>query len=114
VTEGWWKIDAGTCHTYDNRFQARYMFWFATSDQFNNPPDFPNNTPQIMSEPCYCVPDFVAHGGSGAFTYEDENVKDDPTGQNDHCISLTNSDHRWVKFRVVDTWVDPTVNFTGQ
>jgi uncharacterized membrane protein len=115
VTQGWWKLQPGACQTFENRFNARYMFWYGFSTQFNNTMFMviPSSTAEVMSSSWYCVPNYF-HPSPG-FTFEQENVKDDPTGRNDHCEDATADGPRlWVKFRPVDTWVNPSIEFTGQ
>src|SRR5689334_11657991 len=29
VSRGWWYVEPGQCQTFDNPFNARYMYWFA-------------------------------------------------------------------------------------
>ena len=109
VTKGWGTIAPGACHTLENPFKARYMYWFGFSTKFNStemqagsivkPPLGPN---------LYCIPKF--EHGSSSFTFEDENVR--PTDQGDPCEA--SGKNMWATFRPVDTWVDATVNFTGQ
>lgn len=117
VTRGWASIAPGTCHSFDNPFNARYMFWFGYSTQYHN--DVfgtgwtPASTVAATQNPvAWCVPNFFKN--APGFTYERENTKvDDPTGATDYCVGA-DTPNMWVYFNMVDTWIDPTVNFTGQ
>src|SRR5690348_6984232 len=35
VSRGWWTVEPGQCQTFDNPFNARYMFWFAFAHGLN-------------------------------------------------------------------------------
>jgi len=111
VTRGWRAIEAGACYTFQNPFDARYMFWFGWSTQYNNNAIAVGTITSPQGDPTrFCITDYFEPTVPG-FTFEAENVKD-PTFQTDACRS--SGKNNWVSFKMVDTWVDPTVNFTGQ
>jgi uncharacterized membrane protein len=110
VTRGWGTIDAGACHTYENPFEARYMFWFGFSTQYNNNAIAVGSITSPQGDPTrFCVTDYF--NPAPGFTFEAENLKD-LTFQTDACRS--SGKNIWVSFNMVDTWVNATVNFTGQ
>jgi|SRR5580658_3601923 uncharacterized membrane protein len=105
VSIGWWAIAPGACHSFDNPFSARYMFWYGFTPQYvvpklawttNGGSDF------------FCVANYnvtTAH----AFTFEDENAS--PLT----CQGRTTQDgaNIWQNVRKVDLVVNPLVNFDG-
>ena len=110
VTRGWGTVEPDTCHTYENPFSARYMFWFGFSTQYNNNAIAVGTITSPQGDPTrFCVTDYF--NPAPGFTFEAENVKD-PTFLTDACRSA--GKNIWVSFAMVDTWVDATVNFTGQ
>jgi len=96
VSHGWWNIEAGACHTFDNPFNARYMFWFAYTPSYQS-------TPEDPSKIHFCIP---IGSPPKAFTFEEENVSKET------CSAAGNT--WWITANRVDTWINATVDFTGQ
>jgi uncharacterized membrane protein len=94
VSRGFWPVGVGRCQSFDNPFNARYMFWFALEH------DTPRSHPIIDDATAIHM---CASGK--AFTFEDENVSQDACEKSPIRI--------WVLPKKVDTAVDPNVNFTG-
>jgi uncharacterized membrane protein len=110
VTKGWEAIAPGACHTFENPFNARYMFWFGTSTKFNSDEMQAGNIVKPSMDPnLYCIPRF--DHGAPPFVFEDENARV-PPDQTDPCEA--SGKNMWADFRSVDTWVSSTINFTGQ
>ncbi len=118
ISRGWYGIEPGACTTIENPFGARYMFWFAFSPQFNADMSAAVAMRNSTASESFCVPNYFAAGKLPDFTYEDENESlaacdrigaDDPTAQ-----ASGQGKTLWITPRNTDTWVDATVNFTGQ
>jgi uncharacterized membrane protein len=118
VSQGWRTVDAQKCTTVSNPFDARYIFWFSYSaaqsqseaDSKYSARKGMHDAPSLES---ICVTDFFGRSGD-AFTFEDEN---ESVAACDHAggsgaVGLGKT--LWVATHKVDTWVDPTVNFTGE
>ena len=109
VSTGWTDIQPGTCITFPNPFNARYMFWYAVSKGFNDNEIVARSMADSPSPEKFCVTDYF---GSviRAFTFEQENVSAAA------CLSPSTGNangNLWPNARLVDTWVNATVNFTG-
>ena len=114
VSTGWTNVATGTCFTFPNPFNARYVFWFAATQEYNI--DYfqvlamRNNN----ATDNFCVTNYFNDGSNGKipdFTFEDENAARDACSP-----PSTNPTNRqlWVNTKKVDTWVNATVNFTGK
>jgi uncharacterized membrane protein len=116
VTIGWKTLDPGACGTFDNPFNARYMYWFGTSKDFHdNIMAVGNETYYASPQERFCVTNYFSSTRGTTvrnFTFESENVKD-PSGMSASDACQGAGDNLWVRFRSVDTWVNPTVDFTG-
>jgi hypothetical protein len=115
VSRGWSFFEPGQCGMFPNPFGARYMFWFGFSKGYHDSeiaamfmrnPDLPLH---------FCVTSyFVGDTQVPAFTYEDENAS---VAACDLAGGVTPSERGHtlvVTPQTVDTWVNATVNFTGQ
>jgi uncharacterized membrane protein len=104
VSIGWWGIAAGACHSFDNPFSARYMFWYGFTPL--------NASPKLAwtanGIDFFCVANYLGTTAH-AFTYEDENASQAA------CQSRANQDgaNIWESVRKVDLIVNPLVNFDG-
>ena len=115
VSRGWSFVEPGQCGTFENPFGARYMFWFGFSKGFHDS----EIAAMFMRNPNlplhFCVSRyFVGDRQVSAFTYEAENIS---VAACDSAGGVTPSEpgHTlWVTPETVDTWVNATVNFTGQ
>lgn len=115
VSRGWMTIEVGQCATIPNPFNARYVYWFPT---FNIYDDRVRAMRTADAPQHFCVNNFLYPSGPApvasmpvpAFTYERENESaaacDTDTSMDAHNF--------WVIPREVDTWVNPTVDFTPQ
>jgi len=120
VSTGWWHVDAGQCYTFANPFSARYMFWFGFTPNFNGAPILSspdahasNSSPQwtTNSDVQFCVTSFFSNPThvnhmTPSFTFEDENESESACHRSAYAL--------WLPARKVDTWVNATVDFTGQ
>jgi uncharacterized membrane protein len=116
VTRGWWQIEPGACHTFQNPFNARYMYWFGFSSEYHNIYKGWNSTQinaaNAMKNPlAWCLNNFVLTDTVLGFTYELENTKSNDPALDRCTVKMSNY---WEEFNLVDTWIDPKVNFTGQ
>ena len=114
VSKGWFHVNPRECATFANPFGARYMFWFGFSTDGKG---LNTNRSAVIggdgSRPKYCVTNhFNSHANhmTPNFTYEIENESAA------ECVRAGGStkDSLWVTPRLVDTWVDATVDFNGQ
>lgn len=116
VTRGWLRIEAGACHTFQNPFNARYMYWYGF-DSHRNPSGPSTSADTAMTNPLvWCVNNYWYI--NAPFTYEIENSKtNDSENVVNHCnfsnSAATDFTGYWVYFNLVDTWVAPRVNLTG-
>jgi uncharacterized membrane protein len=102
VSRGWREIAPGECHDFSNPFGARYMFWFGWGKK-NGGVDAEKLAESRTGTSEFCAGNFVtADGNVSGFTYESENTSETTCKQ---------ANGFWVAPLVVDTWVDPTVNF---
>jgi hypothetical protein len=106
VSHGWWLVAPGSCDPIENPFKARYMFWFGISKGLND--NYENvQAMESATGRHFCIPWYFSTDGKStkSFTLEDENAS-------------LNTCHAgaarlWVVPQMVDTAVDPIVNFTG-
>lgn len=106
VSRGWYELEAGACTSMDNPFHARYMFWYGWGKGLNDNEYsviFMRN-PEVRV-PKFCVKNYFTNGKVRAFTFEPENAS--------IATCDATPDALWVIPKIVDTWVDPAVNFTG-
>jgi uncharacterized membrane protein len=113
VTRGWLKIDTGACHTFQNPFGARYMYWYPLKAH----PDGSGVVAPVdaMKNPlAWCIQDYW--DSDQPFTFEIQNIKDEHTPYFVNNCSPFGGDPKgyWVIFSLVDTWVVPKANFTGR
>ena len=107
ASKGWYVVQPGACRTFSNQFHGRYMYWWGFTNTYNNGLTDtgwwwePEGTRVAL-----CIPD-TRQPTLPAFTYEAENVMNPPA-----CRKL--GKNVWVFPQVVDTWVSPSVTFTGQ
>ena len=118
VSQGWRQVAPQTCTTVSNPFEARYIFWFQMSGaQSQAEADNSYNALKAMhdnpSPESFCINNYFGHE-VGPFTFEDENESvaacDQAGGSGLPLMGKT----LWVEGHNVDTWVDPTVDFTGE
>jgi hypothetical protein len=112
VSRGWFGIAAGTCRTLENPFNARYMFWYAFGHGLNDhQDDMPFLTAKFIKYH-FCINNYFGTEGAPTpdFVFEDENASYEACGTNDFKGDPKNW---WVTTRMVDTWVNATVNFDG-
>ena len=103
ASRGFWIIQPGQCQTFDNPFNARYMFWFAFAHGIND--DMSAITGARTDERLhFCVPNYFG-AQVASFTYEDENVSAAACDQAGNAL--------WVVPRKVDTLIESSVNVTG-
>jgi uncharacterized membrane protein len=95
VSLGWWAVEPGACQTLTDPFDGRYIFWFAFDRRF---------TADQAASASPALPDHFCMG-EHKFTFEDENAS---------AEACTRSDGKWINVRKVDTWVNATVDFSGQ
>lgn len=110
VSRGWWTVEAGECKTFENPFDARYMYWFAVGGGLNSNESMVLSMRNADVPEHLCVNNYFSSGAVPAFTYEDEN-ESAAACDKDESIQAHNL---WITPRNVDTWVGATVNFTGQ
>jgi len=110
VSRGWWVIKPGECKTLENPFDARYMFWFAATAGTNDDAStvLPMRNADVSEH--FCINNYLSGADVPEFTYEDENESADACDK-DGSIQAHNL---WVTPHMVDTWIDATVEFTGQ
>jgi len=113
VSRGWYNVMPGECKTAQNPFDARYMFWFAWSKEFNNDYDI-LVLQRIGDGEHFCIATYFGESGGQSFTYENENVSKDACDVAGGSRPDISSGTDWIKANSVDTWVDATVNFTGK
>jgi uncharacterized membrane protein len=122
VSEGWHEFAPGECQSIANPFDARYMFWFAVSWRKGG-----LNTDLVAVaamhnnalQDSFCIGNYFTTwfdgGPISAFTFEDENASvaacDSARG---NVILVADGKTLWVNGHSTDTWVNPTVDFTGQ
>jgi uncharacterized membrane protein len=117
VSLGWRAVQPGECVTSDNPFNARYMFWFAIGPKVNTEYSDVIAMRASAASEHFCITSFFDRGGHGvkAFTFEVENESveacDQAGGSPD---SNGERSTLWISARKLDTWVNPTVNFTGE
>ena len=115
VSRGWWTIAGGQCQTIDNPFGARYMFWFGMAvGGLNSDPSVVAGMHNHSTPESFCTNDPFLQGAHNAFDFENENVSASACDAAGGNAPATYGKTLWVTARRVDTWVDPTVNFTGQ
>jgi uncharacterized membrane protein len=118
VSRGWWAVGSGACVTADNPFNARYMFWFVIGPEVKNleyPDVVAMRNPALPDH--FCITSFFDRGGRGVtgFTFEDENTSADACDQaGGNPDANGERSTLWINPRNIDTWVNATVNFTGQ
>lgn len=122
VSLGWRTLSPGQCGTFENPFNARYVFWYGVSRNYNTDvftlmymrdPQKPPVGPEPVH---FCVTNY--HNASSdditpSFTYEDENLSRDNCDRTGGANTVGGSHTLWVIPKKVDTWVDAVVNFTG-
>jgi uncharacterized membrane protein len=117
VSQGWRRVDPQKCTIVSNPFDARYIFWFpysAPESQLEADENYYalKSMHDDPSSESICISDMYGRSGD-AFTFEDENESvaacDLAAGSGAVGMGKT----LWVTTHKVDTWVDPTVNFTG-
>jgi uncharacterized membrane protein len=101
ISRGWKEIAPGECHDFSNPFSARYMFWFGWGKK-DGGIDIGKLAESHTDTSDFCTNNFAADGNVPAFTYESENESETACKQVDGF---------WVAPLVVDTWVNPIVNF---
>jgi uncharacterized membrane protein len=111
VTTGWYQFAPGECAALANPFNARYMFWFGMNNQFMNSQRAQTIVRDQNLPDSFCVPNYFNIANVPSFTFEDENKSPAACGDTDGAPQGHNL---WVHPRTVDTWVNATVNFTGQ
>jgi uncharacterized membrane protein len=102
VSKGFQIIEPGKCATFDNPFNARYMFfWAASHTTIDNHTPFTSN-----SSDGFCMPQIYRGPVVHSFTFEDENAS--PAA----CAASQFEGYAnvWVAARPVDVLVSPTVN----
>lgn len=120
VTRGWLRIEPGACHTFENPFNARYMYWYGWTYPDHNTLTKPvtgeaTSASVAMTNPlAWCVKAYL--DDPSAFTYEVENTKsNDASNITNNCnFKGDKMTGWWVFFDLVDTWVDSKASFTGQ
>jgi len=110
VSQGWYAVAPTKCTTIANKFNVRYMFWFAYSKVLNNQDSgiqfaLVGNPWTTSSDDRFCVTNYFTSGKAKTFTYEDENAG----------LLQCNNDRNnsWVPVRKVDTLVNAIVQFDG-
>lgn len=107
VSRGWWYVEPGQCQTFDNPFNARYMYWFAWAHGINDSLGAIQNA-RTSSDLHFCITNYFGTGTTYGYTFEDENA--DAAS----CDRVTSpSSALWVVPHKVDTAVAPTVNVMG-
>lgn len=116
VSDGWYSVEAAQCQTFPNKFGARYMFWFAFSSQYNNSYSSilagRNDNDQYMCATNYLIAH--ADGKTPEFVFESENVSRAACDDQADGAADGTGKTLWIGGKSVDTWVNATVNFTGQ
>jgi uncharacterized membrane protein len=122
VSEGWHEFAPGECQSITNPFGARYMFWFAVSwskGGLNTDLATVAAMHNTSLQDSFCIGNYFRTWFDGGplseFTFEDENASTDACDvARGNVILLANGKTLWVNGRDTDTWVNATVNFTGQ
>ena len=116
VSRGWSEIGPGECKSFENPFAARYMFWYGYGKDFNES----EMMSAFMRNPSwsnhFCITNYFTGDGTKvpSFVNEEANVSVeacDRAGGDANPAAAHST--MWVTSRMVDTWINSTVNFTG-
>ena len=94
------------CQVFDNPFNARYVFWFAWGKGYHDTEASIDAMGSSHAPGAFCVSDYMKSGSIPSFIYEVENAS------NEACGSAPQYGW-WIVPQMADTWINPTVNFTG-